>query len=146
VTEPLRMSFDVDRTVETVFRVWTRNFAQWWPPSHTASGADGVRVVFEPRLGGRIFEETPAGVTHEWGEITLWEPPHRLGYLWHLRSDRADATEVEITFAERDGATRVEVEHRGWDRLGAQGPGWREANQGGWSGLLPHFIEAVRES
>ena len=28
-----------------------------------------------------------------------WEPPRRLVYVWHLRFDRADATEVEITFA-----------------------------------------------
>jgi hypothetical protein len=31
----------------------------------------------------------------------------------------------------------------GWGRLGAFGPDWREANKGGWSTLLPHFIAAV---
>jgi uncharacterized protein YndB with AHSA1/START domain len=147
VTEPLRIAFDVDRTVDHVFVVWTRNFDRWWPRSHTVTGADDVRVVFEPRLGGRIYEQSPAGASHEWGEVTRWEPPHRLSYLWHLRRDRADATEVDVRFVARDGGgTRVEIEHRGWERLGAQGPGWREANKGGWSGLLPHFIEAVRES
>ena len=30
--------------------------------------------------------------------MTVWEPPARLAYLWHLRRDRADATEVEIRF------------------------------------------------
>jgi uncharacterized protein YndB with AHSA1/START domain len=143
--EPLRMSFDVDRAADQVFRIWTANFARWWPPSHTASGEPDVRVVFEPRLGGRIYEETPSGAIHDWGEITLWEPPRRLGYLWHLRRDRADATEVEITFVDTGSATRVEIEHRGWERLGAQGPDWREANKAGWSGLLPHFINATRE-
>src|SRR5215468_8946221 len=114
--EPLRMSFDVDRTADHVFRIWTTKFAQWWPQSHTTSGADGVQVVFEPRLGGRIYEQTPAGDTHEWGEVTLWEPPTRLGYLWHLRRDRADATEVEIRFAPvGDDRTRVDIEHRGWE-------------------------------
>jgi uncharacterized protein YndB with AHSA1/START domain len=147
VTEPLRMSFDVDRTVDHVFVVWTRDFDRWWPRSHTVTGADDVRVVFEPRLGGRIYEQSPAGVSHEWGEVTRWEPPHRLSYLWHLRRDRSDATEVDVRFVARDGGgTRVEIEHRGWERLGAQGPAWREANKGGWNGLLPHFIEAVRES
>jgi hypothetical protein len=63
--------------------------------------------------------------------VTVWEPPRRPGYLWHLRRDWADATEVEITFTERDGATLVTIEHRGWDRLGALGPDWREANKGG---------------
>jgi hypothetical protein len=59
------------------------------------------------------------------------------------RGGRADATEVEITFAPiGDGATRVDIEHRGWERLGARGSQWRDANQIGWSSLLPHFTAA----
>jgi uncharacterized protein YndB with AHSA1/START domain len=144
--EPLRTTFVVDRPADHVFRVWTANFSQWWPKSHTVTGAEDIEVVLEPRLGGRIYEQTPTGTTHEWGEITLWEPPHRLGYRWHLRGDRADATDVEVTFHDHDGKTRVDIEHRGWERLGAAGPDWREANKAGWSGLLPHFIEAVERS
>ena len=53
------------------------------------------------------------------GEVTLWEPPHQLGYMWHLRQDRADWTDVEITFRPIDASTTlVEIEHRGWERLG----------------------------
>jgi uncharacterized protein YndB with AHSA1/START domain len=146
VIEPLRTSFEVARPADQVFRTWTVNFAQWWPTSHSVTGEADVQVVFEPWLGGRIYERTKAGVVHEWGEITLWEPPYRLGYLWHLRRDRADATEVEITFRGLGASTKVEIEHRGWARLGAEGPGWREANKAGWGGLLPHFIEACAGS
>ena len=142
-TEPLRMTFTVDCPVAHAFTVWTARIAAWWPADHTVSGVAGLDVVLEPGVGGRIFERTPDGVEHDWGEVTVWEPPHRLGYLWHLRRDRADATQVEITFAERDGGTLVGIEHRGWDRLGALGPDWREANKSGWSTLLPHYIAAV---
>ena len=80
---------------------------------------------------------------HEWGEITRWEPPRRLGYLWYLRQDRADATQVEISFVDKgDGTTRVEIEHQGWDRLGAKGPELRRRNGAGWRGVLPHLIAA----
>jgi hypothetical protein len=41
------------------------------------------------------------------------------------------------------GLTRVEIEHRGWERLGAAGPSWRDANYGGWSTLFPRFIAAA---
>ena len=142
-TEPLRMTFTVDCPVAHAFTVWTARIAAWWPADHTVSGVAGLDVVLEPGVGGRIFERTPDGVEHDWGEVTVWEPPHRLGYLWHLRRDRADATQVEITFAERDGGTLVGIEHRGWDRLGALGPDWREANKSGWSTLLPHYTAAV---
>ena len=53
----------------------------------------GTRLVvtFESRPGGRIFERTPEGVEHDWGEILAWEPPHRLAYRWHLGTDRGRA-------------------------------------------------------
>jgi len=100
--------------------------------------------VLEPRAGGRIFERTVAGAEHEWGEVTIWEPPTRLGYLWHLRRDRSDATEVEIQFIDcGDATTRVEIEHRRWEALGAEGASWRDRNRGGWATLLPQFIAAA---
>ena len=141
--EPLRLSFEVACPAEHAFRVWTAKISRWWPADHTVTGEPGLDVVLEPRVGGRIFERTAAGAEHEWGEITAWEPPRRLGYLWHLRRDRADATEVEITFVDLGGLTRVDIEHRGWEHLGAQGPGWREANRDGWSTLLPHFVQLI---
>jgi uncharacterized protein YndB with AHSA1/START domain len=55
-------------------------------------------MTFECRPGGRIFERTPDGVEHDWGEVLAWEPPHRLAYLWHQSTDRGRATEVDISF------------------------------------------------
>ncbi|MDQ6922374.1 MAG: SRPBCC family protein [Candidatus Dormibacteraeota bacterium] len=141
--EPLRISFVVDCPAAHAFSVWTARTSSWWPVTHTVSAEPGLEVVFQPLLGGRIFERTPAGTEVEWGEITAWEPPSRLAYLWHIRDDRADATEVEINFLEQgDATTRVEIEHRGWERLGSRGPGWREVNLGGWNGVLPHYRAA----
>ena len=142
--EPLRLSFDVACPMEHAFQVWTAKISHWWPADHTVSGAPDAEIVLEGRVGGRIFERAASGETHEWGEVTVWDPPRRVAYLWHLRRDRADATEVEITFVDRDGvATTVEIEHRGWERLGAQGSDWRDANRAGWSSLLPHYQAAL---
>jgi uncharacterized protein YndB with AHSA1/START domain len=144
VIEPIRIAFEVDAPAGHAFEVWTARIGQWWPADHTVSGEHGLAIVLEGRAGGRIFERTRDGVEHEWGEVTIWEPPDRLAYLWHLRRDRADATEVEIRFVDRgDATTRVEIEHRGWERLGAEGESWRDRNHGGWATLLPHFEAAV---
>jgi hypothetical protein len=144
MTEPLRMSFEVDCPAEHAFAVWTSGIGTWWPADHTVSGQAGLDVVMQGEVGGRIYERTPDGVEHDWGEVTVWSPPARLAYLWHLRRDRADATEVEIRFtATGSGATRVEIEHRGWERLGSAASAWRDQNQAGWQSLLPHYQAAV---
>jgi uncharacterized protein YndB with AHSA1/START domain len=144
VTDPLRIAFDVACPPERAFEIWTRQTGMWWPTSHTVSGQPDVDVVIEPGVGGRIYERTPAGEEHDWGQVTAWDPPSRISYLWHLRQDRADATEVEIAFAATgQTGTRVSIEHRGWDALGGRGPGQRERNQHGWDGLLPHFKSAA---
>jgi uncharacterized protein YndB with AHSA1/START domain len=107
--------------------------------------------VLGPRPGGDLraphrrphLERTPEGAEHDWGEVLAWDPPNRLAYLWHLGTDRDRATEVDISFTGGASATTVTITHRGWERLGADAPAWRQRNLGGWSGLLPHYREAV---
>lgn len=141
--EPLQVQLELDCSPAHAFYVWTARASLWWPPAHSVTGEDGLEVVFEPRVGGRIFERTRAGVEVDWGEVTAWEPPARLAYLWHIATDRASATDVEIRFVELEpGRTRVEIEHGGWERLGERGPAWRDANTVGWDGVLPLYQAA----
>jgi hypothetical protein len=126
--------------------VWASRTSLWWPADHTVTGGPELEVVIEPRVGGRIFERTASGDEVDWGEVLVWEPPRRLAYLWHLRTDRADATEVEIAFVPTGArSTRVEIDHRGWERLGGRGPAWRARNLRGWETLLPPFVSACTE-
>jgi hypothetical protein len=132
VTDPLRISFDVDCPPQHAFAVWTSKIGTWWPRDHTVSG-DAEDVVLESGAGGRIYERTSAGVRHEWGEVTVWEPPRRLA-------------KVEITFVgegEGEARTRIEIEHGGWEKLGDEADAWRDQNRGGWDALLPHFTAAA---
>lgn len=145
--EPIRLVVELDCPAEHAFEVWTARIGTWWPLDHTATGQPGLAVILEGRPGGRIFERTPAGAEHDWGEVLAWEPPARLVYSWHLRRDRADATEVEIRFVALERSrTRVEIEHRAWERLGAEGEDWRDRNRGGWSTLLPHYRTAAESA
>ena len=142
--EPLRLSYEIDCSPEHAFEVWTARVSAWWPKDHSASGDPGTRVVLEPREGGRIFERTSDGTEIDWGQITVWSPPVRLGYVWHINRDRSDATDVELTFVDLgDGTTRLDIVHSGWERLGSKGRDWREANTSGWSALIPNFVAAA---
>jgi hypothetical protein len=57
-------------------------------------------------------------------------------------------TEVEITFtAEGAQATRVALEHRGFERLGQEsGEKLRQDVDGGWLGALESYAEAARQA
>jgi len=143
VIAPLRIAFDVECPSAHAFMVWTTRFDAWWPRDHTVTGNADL-VVLEPGLGGRIFERAVDGKEHEWGVVTTWDPPRELGYRWHLGADPASATEVSIRFVpEGDARTHVEIEQRGWERLGDAAADWRTRNQAGWDTLLPHFEAAA---
>ena len=145
MSAPLKISFDVGCSAEHAFSVWTSRIDTWWPSDHTVSGQAEV-VVLEGGVGGRIFERTSDGVEHDWGEVTLWDPPTQLAYLWHLGADRTAATEVEIRFVAQGAATtRIEIEHRGWEQLGKAADQWRDRNRAGWDTLLPHFLAVIEK-
>ena len=141
--EPLRLAFTVACPPDRAFALWAAETSRWWPHGHSVSGEPGLVVTFEPRPGGRIFERTPGGEEHDWGEVVVWEPPRRLVYLWHLRFDRVDATEMSLTFTPEGDGTAVAIEHRGWERLGAVGAERRERNARGWAGVVERYRETA---
>jgi hypothetical protein len=146
VTEPLRFSFDVACSAEHAFAVWTSGIDAWWPRDHTVTADPGLVVVLQGRVGGRIYERTPDGAEHDWGEVTAWAPPTQLGYRWHLGQDPAAATDVDVRFVALDTtATRIDVEHSGWDTLGLRAEVLRNRNRLGWDAFLAHYVPAIAE-
>jgi uncharacterized protein YndB with AHSA1/START domain len=78
--------------------------------------------VFEPGLGGRLFEQYDAGDgprTHVAGTITAWDPPAHLGFEWRGSNFApGEVTFVDIQFEPTEsGGTRVLLEHRGFAAL-----------------------------
>jgi len=79
--------------------------------------------------------------------VTVWQPPTRLSYLWHLGTSSANATEVDIRFvAVGERATRIEIEHSGWERLGQAAGARRDRNTEGWQAVLPRFKAVAEKS
>jgi Activator of Hsp90 ATPase homolog 1-like protein len=142
VTDPVRLVFDVDCYPEQAFRLWTDRAHMWWPRTHTSTRSSATRVVFEPMVGGRIFERRPDGNEVDWGSIVTWMPPRNLVYRWHIFSGTSDATEVEVWFYDNgDGSTRVYIEHRGRDAF-PDAEERRERNEEGWHGLISAYRSA----
>lgn len=82
------------------------------------SQADGFEVVFEPFVGGRVYERGPDGMEHEWGEIVVWDPPNRVEYSWHIFLDPERATRVSVTFTPGVSGTTVRLENSGFEVFG----------------------------
>ena len=74
----VRQEIAVEAPVDRALRVFTEQMDKIKPREHNMLGVDIQETVFEPRAGGRIFERTPAGEEHDWGEVLEWDPPERL--------------------------------------------------------------------
>jgi len=137
--DSLVVEFDVRASVEHAFAVWTQRAGTWWPKGHTVSG-DPDSVRFEPRVGGRIVERARDGAEHVWGEVTAWDAPSRVEFLWHLFFDRSQATRVALTFTEDGPTTRVRLEQTGFAALGDAGAVRRERTQLSWGTVTSAFV------
>jgi uncharacterized protein YndB with AHSA1/START domain len=134
---PVRMTVTVERPPLEAFHVFTSGIARWWPlRSHSVARAHAVSCVIEPRTGGAVYEVQDDGQRHAWGRVLAWDPPERLLLSWHPGRPAAVAQEVEVRFTAEGSGTRVDLEHRGWARLGADAAEARRSYEGGWQVVL----------
>ena len=142
---PVRKSIRVKASQAHAFEVFTSGLGRWWPRTHSIGSAPVKTVMMETRLGGRWYELGEDGSEANVGKILLWEPPHRFVVSWDINSNwKPDVTvssEVEVRFvADGTDATRVELEHRNFEQMGAEaGEKLRRDVDGGWPGMLEHF-------
>ncbi|MEP6759229.1 MAG: SRPBCC family protein [Actinomycetota bacterium] len=138
--EPIRRSVRVTCDPATAFRVFTAEMDTWWP-SHIHSRASTehedesltvASIVIEGRAGGRIYETMSDGAQAEWGSVVVWDPPARLVIAWQPNAGPPNPTELELRFIAEGSGTRVDLEHRGWERLGADAAEARDTYAQGW--------------
>ena len=65
--------------------------------------------------------------------------PERVVFTWHPGSEPSSATEVEITFSDRDGQTKVVVTHSGWETFGEKAEETRGGYDKGWDLVLEKY-------
>ncbi len=148
---PVRKSVLVDASPPQAFAVFTSGIDRWWPKSH-GIGASPIREsVIEPFVGGRWFTRHKDGSDVVIGRVRVWQPAERLVVSWEISSEwkpdprPAFASEVEVRFTpEAGGRTRVELEHRNFERLGAAaGEKMRKDVDGGWPYLLDLYAKDI---
>jgi uncharacterized protein YndB with AHSA1/START domain len=111
-----------------------------------------VERVFEPHVGGQVYDRGADGSKCHWARVLAYEPPNRvviswdISPRWQIEADPDKTSEVEVRFtAEGPDRTRLELEHRHIDR---HGEGWEQTREsvggdGGWPGCLRSFAERL---
>jgi hypothetical protein len=148
---PVRKSIVVVATPAKAFDVFTAGIDRWWPKSHGIGSAPIRESMLEPFVGGRWLTTFEDGTEAVVGHVRIWQPAERLVVSWEISAQwkpdaRAEfASEIDVRFLpEAGGRTRVELEHRNFERMGAvAGETMRNGVDGGWPGLLALFAKAV---
>jgi uncharacterized protein YndB with AHSA1/START domain len=140
----------VNAPIERAFAVFTGQFGAFKPREHNLMAVPIAETVFEPQVGGHIYDRGVDGSVCRWARVLVYEPPHRvifswdIGPTWQVETDPAKTSEVEVRFtAESDERTRVELQHRHLDR---HGPGWESVADGidgdaGWPLYLSRYVK-----
>lgn len=148
----VRQQIVVDAPIEHAFRVFTDRFGDFKPPEHNLLAVPIAKTVFEPRVGGHIYDRGVDGTECRWARVLAYEPPDRVVFSWdisprwQLETDPDRTSEVEVRFvAVTPGRTRVELEHRELERHGA---GWEAVGDGvagdeGWPLYLSRYAALI---
>ena len=152
---PVCKSITVKASANRAFEVFTEGFDTWWPRSHHIGKSPMKKAILEGKIGGRCYSEQMDGTDCDWGQILVWEPPQRFVIAWQIspgwgyEPDLAKSSEVEVRFTpEPDGSTRVDLEHRYFQRHGEGAEAMRTAVDGqmGWGELLQAFATRVEQA
>ena len=139
----------VNAPLDRAFHVFTEKFGDFKPREHNLLKVPIEETVFEPRVGGHIYDRGVDGSLCKWARIAAYEPPNRvvftwdIGPRWQLETDPARASEVEVRFtAESAHRTRVELERHG--------EGWESVASGvdgdaGWPLYLGRYANLFGE-
>jgi uncharacterized protein YndB with AHSA1/START domain len=142
--EPVRRSVTVRRPLDDAFRLFTDGIATWWPFESHSIGEDKVETaVFEPHVGGELYEQQRDGTRCHWATVLAWDPPSRIVLEWKVNPAAVAATELEIRFTAEGDGTRVDLEHRGWERLGEAAEEARSSYGDGWQLVLGRYEAAA---
>jgi len=151
---PLRKTIVIEASPERTFEVFTAGIDRWWPRSHSLGSSPMAKSVIEPFVGGRWYTIHEDGSECTVGHVRAWQPGVRFVVGWEIGADwKPDArvaftSEVEVQFfAEAGGRTRLELEHRNFERMGtAAGEKMRHEVEGGWPKMLELLAQEVARS
>ena len=148
----VKHSIVVEAPLARAFKVFTEKFGSFKPAEHNLLAVQIAETVFEPRVGGYLYDRGIDGSVCRWARVLAYEPPNRvllswdISPQWQIETDPKKTSEWEVRFtAETAHRTRVEIEHRNLER---HGEGWQSVRDGvggdqGWPLYLRRFADVL---
>jgi len=117
----IRHEIVVDAPIEREFSVFTAGFGSFKPPEHNLLGVEIAETVFEPHVGGHVFDRGIDGSVCRWARVLAYEPPDRVLISWDISPQ-----------------WQIETDHHGWPQM-------REAVAGpdGWPIYLQRYSDLL---
>src|SRR5262245_7987912 len=126
----LRAQIVVEAPIERAFQVFTEGIGSWFPAEYNIMAVEIAERVFEPRVGGYVYDRGVDGTECRWARVLAYDPPRRvviswdISPRWQIETNLEKTSEVEVRFiSETPKRTRVELEHRHLER---HGEGWEQ--------------------
>src|SRR3546814_12433731 len=80
----VKHSIVVDAPIEHAFKVFTEDFGRFKPAEHNLLGAPIAETVFEPRVGGHLYDRGVDGGECRWARVLAYDPPNRVPLSWNI--------------------------------------------------------------
>ena len=148
----VRTEIVVEAPIDRAFRVFTHSFDRIKPREHNMLKVEIAESVFEPHVGGRVYDRGVDGSECQWARVLAYDPPDRIVFTWdispywQIETDADKRSEVEVTFtALGEARTRVDIGHRHLDRHGEGWVGVREgvSTHDGWPLYLSRYADLL---
>lgn len=138
-------SFQIEQDIviqakkETVFKALTEGIGSWW---HFRVGVKGTKLIFEPQLGGRFYEDWGNGEGALWGNVTFFKRNEEIRMNGLLGMSGAVNSSYSYKLIEDRDKTILQLSHQA---VGILEPHWEEAHRHGWNELLQENLKKFIE-
>lgn len=129
----------INAPIQSVFSALTENINDWWA---FRLGQPNSKMIFEPKLNGRFYEDWGNGQGALWGTVIHYKEPEEIKLIGLLGMKGAVNSHYVYKLEERGSSTILKLSHHA---VGLLEPQWEEEHRHGWNELLNKLLKEYVE-
>jgi DNA-binding transcriptional ArsR family regulator/uncharacterized protein YndB with AHSA1/START domain len=126
---------------EKVFESLTKDINKWW--AYRLGEGRPSTLHFEPKFGGRFYEDWGNGEGAVWGTVYYIQSPAEIRVNGPLGMKGAVVSDYTYVLEEQGDSTVLKLSHQA---TGLLHPEWEAQHRHGWGELLGQFLKEYVES